>query len=161
MYNTLNTSLTHEYRHITQAYKIVPSRMDATNIDCSKSYTNTPTPTHPRPNTTILQTKMHNRSWNPRDFIYTDGSQVKRNPTPGAGVINPRSNTITHIDTKSQPKRHTINRAELAAIALALRQVNTKDHKSILTDSSLCINRIRNYTIDPSAYTQHLHKDVL
>ena len=32
---------------------------------------------------------------------------------------------------------------------------------SILTDSSLCINTIRNYTIDLAAYNQHLHKDLL
>jgi ribonuclease HI len=78
------------------------------------------------------------------------GSQVKRNPTLGAGVVNPRTNTITHIDIKSQPERHTINKAELAAIAVALKQENTENHMSILTDSSFCINTIRNYTIDPA-----------
>jgi ribonuclease HI len=70
----------------------------------------------------------------------------------GAGVVNLRTNSITHINIKSQPERHTIDRAELAAIAMALKQENTKDHMSILTDSSFCINTIRNYTIDPTAY---------
>jgi ribonuclease HI len=32
---------------------------------------------------------------------------------------------------------------------------------SILTDNSFCINAIRNYKIDPAAYNQHLHKDLL
>jgi ribonuclease HI len=32
---------------------------------------------------------------------------------------------------------------------------------SILADSSFCINTIRNYTIDPASYNQHLHKDLL
>jgi hypothetical protein len=32
---------------------------------------------------------------------------------------------------------------------------------SILTDIPFCINTIRNYTIDPAAYNQHLHKDLL
>ena len=32
---------------------------------------------------------------------------------------------------------------------------------SILTDNSFRINTIRNYTIDPAAYNQHLHKDLL
>ena len=31
----------------------------------------------------------------------------------------------------------------------------------ILIDSSFCINTIRNYTIDPATYNQHLHKDLL
>ena len=75
--------------------------------------------------------------------------------------MNPRTNSITHIDIKSQPERHTINRAELATIALALKQENTEDHMSILTDSSFCINTIRNYKIDPTAYNHHLHKDLL
>jgi len=88
-------------------------------------------------------------------------SQVKSIPTLGAGVVNPKTNTITHIDIKSQAERHAINRAELAAIVVALKQENTEDHVSILTDSSFCINRIRNYTIDPAAYKQHLHKDLL
>jgi ribonuclease HI len=97
----------------------------------------------------------------PRDFVYTDGSQVKGNPTLGAGVVNPRRNSITHIDIKSQPEQNTINRADLAAIAVALKQENTEDHMSILTDSSFYINTIRNYTIDPAAYNHHLHKDLL
>jgi ribonuclease HI len=75
--------------------------------------------------------------------------------------VNPRSNTITHIDIKSQPERHTINRAELAAIAVALEQENTEDYMNILTDNSFCINTIRNYTIDPAAFNHPLHKDLL
>jgi ribonuclease HI len=76
----------------------------------------------------------------------------QRQPQPGSGVVNPKTNSVTYIDIKSQPERHTINRAELAAIAVALKQENTEDHMSILTDSSLCINTIRNYTIYPAAY---------
>ena len=75
--------------------------------------------------------------------------------------MNPRSNLITHIDIKSQPERHKINRAELAAIAVALKQESTEDHMSILTDSLFYINTLRNYTIDPTAYNQHLHKYLL
>jgi hypothetical protein len=37
----------------------------------------------------------------PARFIYTDGSQVKGNPTLRAGVVNPKTNSITHIDIKS------------------------------------------------------------
>jgi ribonuclease HI len=76
-------------------------------------------------------------------------------------VVKPRTNSITHIDNKSQSERHTINRTELAAIAVALKSENIEKHMSILTDSSFCTNTIRNYTIDPAAYNQHLHKDLL
>jgi ribonuclease HI len=86
---------------------------------------------------------------------------VKENPTLGAGVTNPNTLIITHIDIKSQPERHTINRAELAAIAGTHKQENTEEHLSILTDSSFCINTIRNYTIDPTSYNHHLHKYLL
>jgi ribonuclease HI len=75
-------------------------------------------------------------------------------------VVNPKTNSITHINIKSQAERHTINRVELAAIAVALKQENTTDHMSILTDDSFCINAERNYTIDPAAYNQHLHRDL-
>jgi hypothetical protein len=59
IYNALNTSLTQEYRHITQTTKIGTTLLNATTIDCSKSYTNTPTPTLLHSNTTILQTKSY------------------------------------------------------------------------------------------------------
>ena len=104
IHNTLNTSLIQAYGHKTQAHMINTTRLDSTNIDCSKSYTNNPTPTQARPNTTILQTKQHNQRWNPRDIVYTDGSQVKGNPTLRAGVVNPRTNSITHIDIKITTK---------------------------------------------------------
>jgi hypothetical protein len=44
---------------------------------------------------------------------------------------------------------------------VALEQENTKEHISILTDISFCINTIRNYTINPAAFNQHLHKDLI
>ena len=67
-------------------------------------------------------------------------------------MVNPKTNSITHIDIKSQQERHIINRAELATIAVVLKQENTEDYIRILTYSSFCINAIRNYTIDPAAY---------
>ncbi len=85
----------------------------------------------------------------PKDFVYTDGSQVKGNTTLGSGLVNPRTHTITHIDVKSQPERHTISRAELPAITVAQRQENTEGHLQNLADSLFCINTIGNYTIDP------------
>ncbi len=54
-----------------------------------------------------------------------------------------------------------MNRAELATIAVALKQESTEDHISILADSSFCITTIRKYTINPTEYKQHLRKDLL
>jgi ribonuclease HI len=86
-----------------------------------------------------------------------DGSQIKRNPILGAGVVvDPRTNIDTHIDIKSQPKRYTINRAELAAITVTLRQESTEDHLSILMYNSFYINTITNYKKDPASYKHHL-----
>jgi len=79
IHNTLNTSLTSEYGHRTQTHMIVTTRFDATNIDCSKSYTNTPAPTLSRPITSVLQTKPHNRRWNPRDFFIRTAHKSKKN----------------------------------------------------------------------------------
>jgi hypothetical protein len=79
----------------------------------------------------------------------------------GAGVISPRTHTITHIDIKSQTKRHRINRANLTAITVALGQENIEGHFKILTDNLFCINTITNYTIDPTSYKHNLHKDLL
>jgi hypothetical protein len=100
-------------------------------------------------------------TWNPKDFVYTDGSQVKGNATLGAGMVNPRTHTITHLDVKSQPERHTINLAEQAAITVALTQENTEGHLKILTNILFCISTLRNYTIDPESYQHHLHRDLL
>ena len=76
-------------------------------------------------------------------------------------MVGPRTSPITHIAIKSQPERHTINGVELAASVVSLKQENTEDHMSILTDSSFCINTIRNYTRNLAACNQHLHKDLL
>ena len=75
--------------------------------------------------------------------------------------MNPRTKSITHIDIKSQPERHTISRAELASIVVALKQENTEGNMNILIDTSFCMNAIRNYIVGPAAYNHHLHKDLL
>jgi hypothetical protein len=122
IHTTLNEALTQAYGQRVRTTRIDNTKPYANDIDCITSYKDdTPIPIHIHTTTTILQTKLHNRKWNPKDFVYTDGSQVKGNSTLGAGVTNPNTLITTHIDIKSQPERHTINRAELAAIAVALR----------------------------------------
>jgi ribonuclease HI len=132
-----------------------------TNIDNNTSYKDIHTTIQPRQTTTILYTKPHNRKWDSKEIAYTAGSQVKGNNTLGAGVVNPRTHTITHIGINSQTEKHMINRAELAAITVALKPESTEGHLEILTESPFCINAIRNYAIDPTSYKYHLHKDLL
>jgi len=158
---TMNIALTQAYGHTINTKLIDTNTPDALTIDSNTSYKEIPAPIRKPHTPTILHTKPHTRKWNPEDFVYTDGSQVKGNNTLGAGVVNPRKEHTTHIEIKSQEERHTINRAELVAITTALRTENTEEHLSILTDSSFCINTVRNYTIDPASYNNNLHKDLL
>jgi hypothetical protein len=123
---TQNETLTQAYDKRVRTTRIDNTKPDAIDIDYITSYKDTSTLVHPHTTTTILHTKPHNRKWNPRDFVYTDGSQAKGNPTLGGGVTNPNTLTTTHIDIKSQPEQHTTNRAELAAIAVALRKKTQK-----------------------------------
>ena len=62
---------------------------------------------------------------------------------------------------KSQPERHTINKAELAAITAALDLHKDSPQIQILTDSAFNINTLRNYGIDPLCYAHHPHKELL
>jgi hypothetical protein len=118
---TFNEALTQAYDQRVRTTRIDTTKPDANDVDCSTSYKDTPIPVHLHTTISILQTNLHSRKWNPKDFVYMDGSQVKGNPTLGAGGTNPKTLITTHIDIKSQPKRHTINRAE----AVALKQENT------------------------------------
>jgi len=108
-----------------------------------------------------LQTRPYQAVWNPTDFVYTDGSLVTRNPTLEASIVNPKTHTTTHIEIKSQPERHTINRTELAAITLALEANKHENTLSILTDSAFNINIIRRYAIDPLSFNHHPRKHLL
>ncbi len=110
--------------------------LDSNNIDSSTSCKAIPTPSHLHKTTTMLHTKPHYRKWNPIDFVYIDGSRVKGNTIIGAGVIDMKANTTTHVEVKSQSERLTINIAGLAAIILALRQENTKNYFKIPINSS-------------------------
>ena len=107
------------------------------------------------------QIRPYHGAWNPIDFIYTDGSPVTGSPILGASIFNPKTHTITHVEIKSQPERHTINRAELAAITLALKTNKHENSLSILTDSAFSINTIRRYAIDPLSFTHYPHKHLL
>jgi hypothetical protein len=117
----MNIALTQAYRHTVHTKLIETNTTDALARDSNTSYNDIPAPIQTQHTPMILHTKPHNRKWNPKDFVYTDGSQVKGNNTLGAGVVNPRKEHVTHIEIKSQQQRRTINKAELAAITTALR----------------------------------------
>jgi len=105
-------------------HKLIPPNLNkkyATRLNIRVAYT-APYPPHPPTPSHIDTTPIRKflAAWTPTDFIYTYGSQITGNPTLSASVVDPKHNTITHIEIKSQPERHTINRAELAAITTAL-----------------------------------------
>jgi ribonuclease HI len=127
-----------------------------------KTYT-APYPPHPPTPSHIDTTPIRHfhAAWTPTDFIYTYGSQIAGNPTLGASVVDPKHNTITHIETKSQPKRHTINKAELAAITTALDAHRHDPSLSILIDSAFSINNLRNFSSQPHAFHNHQYKELL
>ena len=118
--HTMNTTLTQAYGHTVETTLIDTTTLDATYIDGNTSYKDIPTPIQTYQTTTIIYTKPHNRKRNPKDFVYTDGSQVKGNNTLGTGVVNPRTQRAAHVEIKAHKERHIINKAELAAITLAL-----------------------------------------
>jgi hypothetical protein len=98
---SMNIALTQAYGHKVQTTLIDTNKTDALNIDNNTSYKDIPTPIQTHHTPTILNTKLHKRKCNPKDFVYTDGSQVKGNNTLGAGVVNPRTTHVTHIEIKS------------------------------------------------------------
>ena len=112
-----------------------------------------------------LAIRDHAPMWDKRAFAYTDGSLIKGMPTLGAAVAFPgqddEDDEVIRIKVVSQPERHTINRAELSAIAVAIRERLASPTLSILTDSAFSINTIRNHIADPASYTHHLHVDLL
>ena len=93
--------------------------------------------------------------------MYTYGSLVKGRDILGAATVFPvPQNTIT-IEVQATPERFTINRAELAAISVAIDKSLYWTHISILTDSAFSINSIRNYCHTPRRYQNNVHKALL
>ena len=140
----------------------VPGREEDTTITSAQKYTRAdmeppvPSPGDKPP----LRIFPHYPMWDNTEFIYTDGSKITGKPTLGGAVVFPEDRTI-RIEIKSQPERHTINRAELASIMVALRKSADSAIVKILTDSLFCIYSIRNYINSPYRYRHHLHRDLI
>jgi ribonuclease HI len=67
--------------------------------------------------------------------IYTDGSLKIDKPRIGASVIHTPTATTTYIDASGQDKVHTIMKAELVAIQVALDKYKNDNWIGIFTDS--------------------------
>ena len=132
------------------------------HLDCGQAYKDKypSIPTQPHPTLACRASSFH-AAWHPKDFIYTDGSQDTENPTLGASIVSITTDITTRIDIKSHHERHTINRAELAAITLALETNRENQALYILMDSAFIINTLRKYVIDPLSFVHHPHKDLL
>ena len=102
-------------------------------------------------------------AWDYRSFVYTDGSKVTGKPTLGAAAVFPgdTEDEVIRIKVESEPERHTINRDELAAIAVSLKKKISQPDLRILTDSAFSIYTIRNFGTDPASYSNHLHVELL
>jgi ribonuclease HI len=159
--NTLRLALT-KLTGKTTPITLNLKQKDPRHIDSHTTYTEQyPYTQNPQYTPLPLIYKKFHAAWDPKRFVYTDGSQKRGNPTLGAAIVNPVTGITYHIEIKSQEERHTINRAELAAITLALDLHKEESTLQILTDSAFSINTLRNYAINPLRYTHHTHKDLL
>ena len=159
--NTLRLALT-KLTGKTTPITLNLKQKDPRHIDSHTTYTEQyPYTQNPQYTPLPLIYKKFHAAWDPKRFVYTDGSQKRGNPTLGAAIVNPETGITYHIESKSQEERHTINRAELAAITLALDLHKEESTLQILTDSAFSINTLRNYAINPLRYTHHTHKDLL
>ena len=118
-------------------------------------------------NTNINQYKSpHNpkvKNW--KSITYTNGSAmqdvISKQQIIGAGILTPTtetgySGTITINPGGSGPTL-TINKAELAAVLVAVQ----KGHTKIATDSASSLFQIRKQLLNPMAVLHHLHRELL
>jgi ribonuclease HI len=103
--------------------------------------------------------------WNWKQFAYTDGSVITDGQGPGIGaaVYLPEGNGTPNPEERSIPislnesGERTINRAELAAIWVALKQGATR----VATDSLGSIYQIQKMLNRPHDVKEHRHNNLL
>ncbi len=124
-------------------------------LPCYNNKTNTqPNPLPPQP--TIWQPLYNSEEW-----TYTDGSHKDGKPRQGASVIHFPTNTTTYIDAYGQDELHTIMRAELVAIHVALDKYKNDPWLGIFTDSQTSLHAIQNELQRPSHTKYHHHKPLI
>ncbi len=90
------------------------------------------------------------------------GRVRQRRTTPlGAAVIHSLTNTTIYIDASGQKETHTIMRAELAAIFVALDIYKDDQWLGIFTDSQTGLHAIQNDIQRPSHTEYHHHKPLI
>jgi ribonuclease HI len=97
----------------------------------------------------------------PNKWIYTDDSIKKGQPRIRAAVIHCPTNTTTYIDASGQDETHTITRAELVAIQVALNTCKDDPWIGIFTDSQTSLHAIQNDLHRPSHTAYHHHKPLI
>ncbi len=79
----------------------------------------------------------------------------------GAAVIHSPANTTTYIDASGQDETHTIMRAEIVAIQVALNTYKDDPWVGIFTDSQTSLHAIQNELLRPSHTAYHHHKPLI
>ena len=101
--------------------------------------------------------------FDPDAIWYTDGSKVDKENTTltGAGVYCPSGSVEIAVNPCGLEATITINRAELAAIAIALKAMSVTKEETIATDSQVCLHLISKYLDNPQDLQLCKHKKVL
>ena len=97
-------------------------------------------PSAPLPTPTPL---TRTPKYQPEQWVYTNGSNIKDQPRLGATVIHVLTCTAIYIDEGGTKETRTIMRAELAAIYTALDKFATHKWVGIFTDSLSSLQAIR------------------
>ena len=94
----------------------------------------------------------------PEKWAYTDGSYKEGKPKLGASIIHSPTNTNTYIDASGQEETHTIMRAELVVIHVALDIHKHDPWLGIFTNSKISLHAIQHELQRSSHTTYHHHK---
>ena len=96
--------------------------------------------------------------YQPEQWVYTDGSDIKGQPRLGAAVVHVPTCTNLYIDAKGGEETHTIMQVELVAIYTALDKFATHEWVGIFTDSLSSLYAIRHHYTHPwPSSTQNYH----
>ena len=94
--------------------------------------------THSHNNPTGTETSPISIPWTPRflpeEWVYTDGSDIKGHPRPGASVVHIPTRTNIYNDAAGCDETRTMMRAELVAIHTALTKFADHSWIGVFTD---------------------------
>ena len=99
-------------------------------------------PSSPLPSPTPL---LCTPKYQPEQWEYTDGYNIKGQPRLGAAVIYVPTCTIIYIDARGTKETRTIMRAELVAIYKALDEFAAHELAKIFTDSLSSLHASRHH----------------